>query len=92
MNEFLTWSSMATFAGAATVTGIVVQFTKELPGISKIKTQYWSYIVACVCLFLSFFFTNTLTLDSAALIFLNVIPVSLASNGGFELITRGKTK
>lgn len=89
--EFFTWDNLGTYAGAAALVALVTQLTKELRYINKIPTQVWSYILAVVILIASQIFTGTLTGSSAALALANGVLVSLASNGGYSLITRVKT-
>lgn len=89
--EFFTWDNLGTYAGAAALVALITQLTKELRYINKIPTQVWSYILAVVILIASQIFTGTLTGSSAALALANGVLVSLASNGGYSLITRVKT-
>lgn len=89
--EFFTWDNLGTYAGAAALVALITQLTKELRYINKIPTQVWSYILAVVILIASQIFTGTLTGSSAALALANAVLVSLASNGGYSLITRVKT-
>lgn len=89
--EFFTWDKLGTYAGAAALVALVTQLTKELPYISKIPTQVWSYILAVLVLIASQVFTGSLSGSSAALALANGVLVSLASNGGYSLITRVKT-
>lgn len=88
--EFFTWDRLGTYAGAAALVALVTQLTKELPYIKKIPTQVWSYILAVLVLIASQVFTGTLSASSAALSLANGVLVSLASNGGYSLITRVK--
>lgn len=88
--EFFSWDDLGTYAGAAALVALVTQLTKELPYISKIPTQVWSYILAVLVLIASQVFAGTLSASSAALSLANGVLVSLASNGGYSLITRVK--
>lgn len=88
--EFFSWDDLGTYAGAAALVALVTQLTKELPYIKKIPTQVWSYILAVLVLIASQVFTGTLSASSAALSLANGVLVSLASNGGYSLITRVK--
>lgn len=88
--EFFTWDRLGTYAGAAALVALVTQLTKELPYVKKIPTQVWSYILAVLVLIASQVFTGTLSASSAALSLANGVLVSLASNGGYSLITRVK--
>ena len=94
MNEFFTWTMLATFAGAVTATTILTQFVKRL--LSKVPTQVVSYIIALVVLVIS-----TAAIGSAedwtawAILPLNAVLVSLSANGAFtaaQRITSGTGK
>ena len=88
--EFFRWDDLGTYAGAAALVALITQLTKELPYIAKIPTQVWSYILAVLVLIASQVFTGSLSASSAALALANGVLVSLASNGGYSLITRVK--
>jgi hypothetical protein len=92
MNELLTnlvtWEILATYAGAAAMMLVIVQITKGLPGIVKLPTQLWSYIVALLILYPATYFTAGLTASSALLILFNAAIVSLASNGAFDALKK----
>ena len=89
--DFFTWDRLKTYYGAAALVALVTQLTKELPYVKKIPTQVWSYILAVLVLIASQVFTGTLTASSVALSLANGVLVSLASNGGYSLITRVKS-
>lgn len=86
MDEFFTWTTLATYAGALAATMAVTQLFKEVGFLAKLPTRIFSWIVAAIVLILSNLFTGTLTLGSAALSLINAVVVSLAANGGFDLI------
>ena len=88
MNEFFTWSFLATFAGCATATAVITQFIKNLKGIKNVATQWVSYGIALVLLFAATYFTGGLTGPVAALIPFNAILIALAANGAYAAITR----
>lgn len=88
MNEFLSWDTLATYGGALAAVAALTQFTKEIPGIKKIPTQLWSYILSLLILFPATAFTVGLTWQSAVLILFNAAIVSLAANGGFNAIKK----
>ena len=49
MNEqFLTWDMLGTYSGTLGMVLILTQLTKTLPGIAKIPTQLYSYLLALV--------------------------------------------
>ena len=90
MNEFLTWQMLATYAGATIFTGIVTQFIKGASFLQKVPTRLMSYIIAAVALIAGTAFTAGLTIESGALCLVNAFVVSLASNGGYELLKKGE--
>ena len=85
---FLNWSILATYAGTLAFVLAVTQFTKGLALIDRIPTQIWSWIVAMIGMYLGYYFTGQLSVDTAALIPINAILVALAANGGFEALSR----
>lgn len=89
--DFFTWEDLGSYLGAALLVALVTQLTKELPYINKIPTQVWSYVLSVAILIASLAFTGKLTAASACLTLANGVVVSLASNGGYSLITRVKT-
>ncbi len=94
MNEFFSWSMLATFAGASAATALLTQFIKK--PLKKIPTQLMSYIISIVVLGLATAATETFeTWRDWAIIPFNAALVSLSSNGSFEALKRimdGKTK
>lgn len=92
MNDFFSWQTLATFAGASAATAIVTQFFKDV--FQKLPTQWLSYIFAVAILYAATYFTGKLTLASAAIVPLNAVLVALASNGAYSAVVRigtGKT-
>ena len=88
--EFFDWSTLGTIAGASAAVGILTQLTKNIPGIKKIPTQVWSYILSLVILIVSQAVGGTLTIAAAGLAVINAAIVSLAANGGYDLMQRAK--
>lgn len=88
--EFFDWAALGTMAGAAAAVGIITQITKNIPGIKKIPTQAWSYILALIILIVSQAVGGGLTAASAGLAVINAAVVSLAANGGYEALQRVK--
>ena len=86
MNDFFTWSLLATYSGAILATTLITQFVKGIPFIDKIPTRFVSWIIAVVVLILAQLFTQQLTWSSAALTLINAVVVSLASNGTYDAI------
>ncbi len=87
MNEFFTWSFLATFAGAGIATSIITQFIKGY--LSKVPTQIVSYAVSLIVLLAATAATGQAGEWSQwAIVPLNAVLVSLASNGAFVAIKR----
>ena len=95
MDAFFSWATLATYAGALGATMAITQLFKDVHFVDKLPTRIFSWIVAAIVLILANLFTGTLTWGSAALSVINAVVVSLASNGGYDLIksaSAGKTK
>lgn len=90
MNEFMTWEFISTFAGSVAAVSLATQAIKNAPKIKDVPTAAVSYVIALVVLYAATFFTGGLTASMAALVPLNAIAVSVASNGSFEAVKRIK--
>lgn len=88
MNEFVTWTTLATYGGALAMVMVLTQLTKGLT--KKIPTQLWSYILSILVLYPAMYFTGQLTADMAVLTLFNAAIISLAANGGYEAVHRIK--
>jgi len=88
--EFFDWSILNTYAGAALAVAYIVEMTKTLPTIINIPTQLWSYLVSLITLLLAMAFDVGFTLQGAGLAVFNAVLVSLASNGGYDVVQRVK--
>lgn len=88
MNDFLTWSILATFAGCATGTAVITQFVKNIKPLKNVPTQWVSYGIALILLFAATYFTGALTGAQAAIIPFNAIVIALSSNGAFSALDR----
>ncbi len=84
MNEFFTWGTLGTYAGALMATTLVTQLFKGTGFIKKLPTRVFSYLVAFAILVLSRLFTGQLDWSSLALCAINAVVVSLASNGAYD--------
>lgn len=90
MNEFFTWTTLATYAGATLATSLITQLIKGLGFIDKIPTRITSYAIALVVLVAATFFTGGLTLEAGALCVINAVVVSLAANGAYDAVALNK--
>ena len=88
INEFVNWATLGTYAGCLAMVLILTQLTKAIPGISKIPTQLWAWLLAVVILVAAQYFAGTLTVETGCLSLLNAAIVSLAANGGYEALER----
>lgn len=84
--EFFTWSMLATYAGALAATMGITQLLKGVGFIDKIPTRIFSWIIAVIVLIAANFFLGSLTPDAVGISILNAVVVSLAANGGYDLI------
>lgn len=90
---FFDWSMLGSMTGAVLAVVVLTQITKNIPGIAKIPTQIWSYLLAAVVLVLALVFGETeVTANGVVLALINAAVVSLAANGGYEAVTRKTTK
>ena len=90
MNEFFTWTTLATYAGATAAVGLITQLFKGVGFIDKIPTRITSYAIALVVLLAATFFTGGLTLEAGALCVINAVVVSLAANGAYDAVASNK--
>ena len=88
--EFFDWSLLGSYAGAALAVAVLTQITKGIPGIVRIPTQLWSYILALVTLLLALIFGPGFSASGAVLALFNAALVSLAANGGYAAVERVK--
>lgn len=88
MDQFFTWTFLATFAGCATATAVITQFVKNLKPLKNVATQWVSYAIALILLFAATYFTGGLTGSAAALIPFNAILIALAANGAYSAVIR----
>lgn len=88
--ELFDWGYLGTCAGAMFAVAVLTQITKEIPGIRRIPTQLWSYVLALLVLILAEGFGGGLTAPKAVLALFNAAIVSLAANGGYAMVERMK--
>lgn len=85
--SFFTWEQLATYGGATVATMLFVQFTKELPGIVKIPTRLWAFIVATILMILATVFTaSEITPGVILLTIINAVIVAMASCGEYDTL------
>lgn len=88
--EWFDWTQLGSFSGATFAVVLLTQLTKEIPGIRRMPTQLWSYLVAAAVLLLAQIFGPGFAPDAAVLALINAALVSLAANGGYAALDRLK--
>ena len=87
LDNYVTWEVLASFAGATTITAVLTQLLKDSAyKYLKIPVRLLSYLIALVVILLSLFFTTGLNASVVVLSVFNALIVSLASNGGYDLL------
>lgn len=86
MDNFLTWDVLLTYSGCIAGTVLLTEWLKNV--FSKIPTQIVSFVIAAVILFVGHWATGTFVWAEAPLYLVNAIAVSLAANGGFDILKR----
>lgn len=86
MNDFLTWETLATFAGASAATGLITQALKNT--FAKLPTQWLSYIIAVVILIGATAASWGAGWETWALIPINAVIVSMSANGAYTAAKR----
>ena len=84
MENFFTWATLGTCAGATAATALFTQLLKHAGPLERIPTRLFSYGVALVLLLGALAFTGQLAPDTAALCAVNAAVVSLAANGAYD--------
>ena len=92
MNEFVTWQTLGTYAGAVMMVTIITQFLKQTP-LKNINTQLLAYIISVAILIGAEAFNgSSLTVQGVVLCLLNAVIVALAANGTYDAATTGMVK
>ena len=86
--EFFDWNLLGSHAGAVLAVAVLTQITKGIPGIVKLPTQLWSYVLALITLLLALAFGPGFSASGAVLALFNAALVSLAANGGYAAAER----
>ena len=85
--RILTWGDLATYGGAVMAVLIITEFTKDLPGVRRIPTRLWAYLVALVLLVLAAVFTaDELRAGDILLCFVNGVVVAMAAVGSYHSV------
>lgn len=81
MNEFVTWAALLAFGSLSTIVYTLTEFTKELPFVNRIKTKYYSYLIALVLILISTAVTGLFQTVDLTLYAISAVFVSLSANG-----------
>lgn len=81
MKQFITWDMLQTYTTFVTIVFMIVEFTKNLKVLKKIKTKYWSFIVASILLTITNMVVGTFRPVDVILYLLSGISISLGANG-----------
>lgn len=80
------WEQLATIAGAALATMLIVQLLKlPLDKVWKIPTRIIVFLISAVVMLLATYFTQGLTWNTALLTLMNAVVAALTAMGGYEL-------
>lgn len=86
VGEPLTWTYLATIAGAAAFTLLIVQFFKApLDKVWKIPTRIFAYVIALVIMLVATAFTDGLTAENVLLVAANAFLAAMAAYGAYEI-------
>ena len=85
--HFFTWGDLITYGGAVMAVLIITEFTKDLPGIRKIPTRIWAYLVALALLVPAAIFTaDVIRAEDILLCLVNAVLVAMAAVGSFHSV------
>ena len=87
IEQFLSWSDLASYGGAVMAVLIITEFTKDLPGIRRIPTRLWAYLIALVLLVTAAVFTaDKVRAEDILLCFVNGVIVAMAAVGSYHSV------
>ena len=91
MEHFLTWDILLTYAGCVAGTVILTEFVKKL--FPQVIAQLISFVIAIAILIFGHLAMKDFTYGEIPLYLINAVAVSLAANGGFDILKNafGKT-
>lgn len=93
--QFLTWEMLGTYSGTLGMVLILTQLTKGLPGIQRVPTQLYSYLIALIVMTVTAIFGGRTAASDFVLLIFNAAVVALSANGGYDAMVRvmeGKTE
>ncbi len=87
IEHFFTWGDLATYGGAVMAVLIITEFTKDLPGIRRIPTRLWAYLIALVLLVLAAVFTaDQVRAEDILLCLVNGVIIAMAAVGSYHAV------
>lgn len=86
MENFLTWEMLLTYSGCVAGTVLLTEFMKKL--FPKLMPQLVSFVLAAVILSCGHWATGTFAVAELPLYLVNAVAVSLAANGGFDILKK----
>ena len=93
--QFLTWEMLGSYSGTLGMVLILTQLTKGLPGIQRVPTQLYSYLIALIVMTVTAIFGGRTAASDFVLLIFNAAVVALSANGGYDAMVRvieGKTE
>ena len=93
--QFLTWEMLGTYSGTLGMVLILTQLTKGLPGIQRVPTQLYSYLIALIVMTVTAIFGGRTAASDFVLLIFNAAVVARSANGGYDAMVRvieGKTE
>ena len=85
--HFFTWGDLITYGGAVMAVLIITEFTKDLPGIRRIPTRLWAYLVSLALLVTAVIFTAArVRAEDILLCLVNGVIVAMAAVGSFHSV------
>ena len=86
--QFLTWEMLGTYSGTLGMVLILTQLTKGLPGIQRVSTQLYSYLIALIVMTVTAIFGGRTAASDFVLLIFNAAVVALSANGGYDAMVR----
>ena len=90
MENFLTWDVLLSFSGCVAGTVIFTEWLKNI--FPKISSQIVSFVIAFLIIITGHIVLSTFSIGDIPLYLVNTAMVSLASNGGFDIIKKAFAK
>ena len=79
---------LGTYSGTLGMVLILTQLTKGLPGIQRVPTQLYSYLIALIVMTVTAIFGGRTAASDFVLLIFNAAVVALSANGGYDAMVR----